>query len=44
MKLSPIAASRIAEILIVDDNDDDVFLARAAFDEARLTVSLYHVS
>ena len=44
MKLSPIAASRIAEILIVDDNDHDVFLARAAFDEARLTVSLHHVS
>ena len=44
MKLSPIAASRIAEILIVDDNNDDVFLARAPFNEARLTVSLHHVS
>ena len=38
MKVSPIAGSREAEILLVEDNDDDVFLTREAFDAASLRV------
>ena len=44
MKLSPIADSRIAEILLVEDNEDDVFLTREAFDAAGLRVNLHHVN
>ncbi len=44
MKVNPIAGSRIAEILLVEDNEDDVFLTREAFDAASLKVSLHHVS
>ena len=43
MKLTPIADSRIAEILLVEDNEDDVFLTREAFDAAGLKVNLHHV-
>ncbi len=43
MKLSPITDSRIAEILLVEDNEDDVFLTREAFDAAGLKVNLHHV-
>ena len=43
MKISPIAESRIAEILLVDDNDDDVFLTREAFSSASLRVNLQRV-
>ncbi|MDP1740886.1 MAG: response regulator [Polaromonas sp.] len=43
MKLEPLANSRIAEILLVDDNEDDVFLTREAFDAASLRVNLQHV-
>ena len=43
MMLRPIANSRIAEILLVEDNEDDVFLTREAFDAARLRVNLHHV-
>lgn len=43
MKLEPLAKSRIAEILLVDDNEDDVFLTREAFDAASLRVNLHHV-
>lgn len=43
MMIKPIANSRIAEILLVEDNDDDVFLTREAFDAAGLKVSLSHV-
>ncbi|WP_309680676.1 response regulator [Polaromonas sp.] len=43
MKISPIANSRIAEILLVEDNEDDVFLTRAAFEEAGLKINLHHV-
>ncbi len=43
MKLEPLAKSRIAEILLVEDNDDDVFLTREAFDAASLRVNLHHV-
>lgn len=43
MKITPVAESRIAEILLVDDNEDDVFLAREAFDAASLRVNLHHV-
>jgi two-component system response regulator len=43
MRISPIAGSREAEILLVEDNDDDVFLTREAFDAARLRVRLHHV-
>lgn len=43
MRVSPIAGSRVAEILLVEDNDDDVFLTREAFEAASLRVSLHHV-
>jgi len=43
MKISPLAESRIAEILLVEDNADDVFLTREAFDAAGLRVNLHHV-
>ena len=43
MKISPIAESRIAEILLVEDNDDDVFLTREAFSAASLRVNLQRV-
>jgi len=38
-----LAASRPAEILLVEDNDDDVFLTRMAFEQAKLIVNLHHV-
>jgi two-component system, chemotaxis family, response regulator Rcp1 len=43
MKVRPIGETRIAEILLVDDNEDDVFLTREAFDAASLRVNLHHV-
>ena len=43
MKVTPIAESRIAEILLVEDNEDDVYLTREAFDAASLRVNLHHV-
>ena len=43
MKISPLAESRIAEILLVEDNEDDVFLTRAAFEASGLRVNLHHV-
>jgi len=43
MKVSPLADSRFAEILLVEDNEDDVFLTREAFDAASLRVHLHHV-
>lgn len=43
MKVIPLAESRIAEILLVDDNEDDAFLTREAFDAASLRVHLHHV-
>lgn len=43
MKVTPLADSRFAEILLVEDNEDDVFLTREAFDAANLRVHLHHV-
>ena len=43
MKIEPIAKTRMAEILLVDDNEDDVYLTREAFDAASLRVHLHHV-
>ena len=43
MKIEPIAKTRIAEILLVDDSEDDVYLTREAFDAAKLRVNLHHV-
>jgi CheY-like chemotaxis protein len=43
MKLEPLANTRVADILLVDDNEDDVFLTREAFDAASLRVRLHHV-
>ena len=43
MMLKPIGNSRIAEILLVDDNEDDLFLTREAFEAASLKVNLHHV-
>lgn len=43
MKVTPLAESRPAEILLVEDNEDDVFLTREAFEAASLRVRLHHV-
>jgi CheY-like chemotaxis protein len=43
MMIKPIGSSRIAEILLVEDNEDDVFLTREAFDAASLKVNLNDV-
>ena len=43
MKITPLADSRPAEILLVEDNEDDVFLTRAAFEANGLRVNLHHV-
>ena len=43
MKISPLADSRVAEILLVEDNEDDVFLTRSAFEASGLRVNLHHV-
>lgn len=43
MKIEPVAKTRVAEILLVEDNEDDVFLTREAFDAAHLRVNLHHV-
>lgn len=43
MKIAPLAGSRLAEILLVEDNEDDVFLTREAFHAASLSVHLHHV-
>ena len=44
MKIEPIAKTRVAEILLVEDNEDDVFLTREAFEAASLRVNLHHVN
>jgi len=36
-------AGRPAEVLLVEDNDDDVFLTRKSLENASLAVNLYHV-
>src|SRR5688572_329391 len=38
----PLAESRPAEILLVEDNDNDVELTRTAFENSRLLVNLHH--
>lgn len=38
-----LSESRPAHFLLVDDNEDDVFLTREAFDAASLKVNLHHV-
>ena len=43
MKLEPLGIRRIAEILLVDDNEDDVFLTREACDASSLRMNLQHV-
>jgi CheY-like chemotaxis protein len=43
MKISPLAHSRVAEILLVEDSEDDVFLTQQAFEAASLRVNLHHV-
>ena len=43
MKLEPLGNSRIAEILLGDDNEEDVFLTREVCDAAGLRVNLQHV-
>ena len=40
---SPFEAGRPAEVLLVEDNDDDVVLTREGFKHAKLVVSLHHV-
>ena len=43
MKTSSLVHSRVAELLLVEDNEDDVFLTRAAFEASGLRVNLHHV-
>ena len=43
MKVTPIAESRVAKILLVEDNDDDYFLTQEAFSSANLRVDLQRV-
>lgn len=43
MKIELLAKTRMAEILLVEDNEDDVFLTREAFEAASLRVNLHHV-
>lgn len=43
MMIKPVAESRVAEILLVEDSEDDVFLTREAFEAASLRVNLSHV-
>ena len=43
MKISPLADSRLAELLLVEDNEDDVFLTKTAFEASGLRVNLHHV-
>ena len=43
MNLSSLVNTRPAHFLLVDDNDDDVFLTREAFDSSNLKVNLHHV-
>src|SRR4051812_40422808 len=40
--LHPLSHRRLAEFLLVDDNEDDVFLTREAFESSRLRVNLHH--
>jgi len=40
---TPLARTRAAEILLVEDNDNDVMLTRLAFKQARLAVRLSRV-
>ena len=40
---NPLALSRPAEILLVEDNDDDVELMRIGFKQSRLVVNLHRV-
>ncbi|MES2944669.1 MAG: response regulator [Pseudomonadota bacterium] len=41
--LKSLSESRLAHFLLVDDNEDDVFLTREAFDSSNLKVHLHHV-
>ena len=41
--IKPLAKSRVAEILLAEDNPDDVFFTREALDSARVRVNLHHV-
>ncbi len=38
-----ILVDRPAEVLLVEDNDNDVFITRKGFEEAELDVNLHHV-
>ncbi|HYW58858.1 MAG TPA: response regulator [Polaromonas sp.] len=39
-----LAQSRVAEVLLVEDNEDDVFLIREAFEAVKFRVNLHHVN
>ena len=43
MSLQSLSNTRLAHFLLVDDNEDDVFLTREAFDSSNLRVNLHHV-
>ncbi|MDB5963561.1 MAG: response regulator receiver protein [Polaromonas sp.] len=42
--LHSLSHRRLAEFLLVDDNEDDVFLTREAFESSKLRVNLHHVN
>lgn len=42
-KIECVARGRIASILLVEDNDDDVYLTHEAFEAGGLRVNLHHV-
>src|SRR5579885_2874240 len=41
---SPLAGSRPAEILLVEDNENDVILTRLGFQRSKFLVNLHHVA
>lgn len=43
MEIMSTTGARVAEILLVEDNHQDVLLTRRGFERARLTVNLHHV-
>lgn len=43
MKIMDASDGRHAEILLVDDNEDDVFLTRKAFERAKISLNIHHV-
>lgn len=43
MQIMESKLGRPAEVLLVEDNEDDVFITRKGFEDAKLSVNLHHV-